>query len=531
MNIAHASTKTVSVDIVSTVSSASCENAETSIQWSCNIYVVKGSVVAVLLGCVSVTADCLDEKPMVGDSEADTYAIISGVGAGCSSAGCYETAWWTTPTITGVDAITFTVAKAEFFGADIFDLTGVNASAGVNSYGDGSLGDGVPGAGVFSGFKEFTGGITLTGIAAFDVQKISAGPGDNMIPDQPCPQGCNSSLGDWQAAEYSDPSSNSSLLPTFNYPSTNGGWQDLAISFAPAEASTAVTCATPFVAASSSKCTATVTGNNSTGIVAWSANSTGTFSPPTCTLSSGHCSVLFTPSSSATANVTGSYGGDPSNPSTAGSALLKVAKATPQVNVNCVPSPVPTGSESTCTVTVTGASPAGTITWASSGIAAFSPESTCTLSTGSCAVAYTPTSTTSPISITALYSGDRNNDNGSGVFSLAVGAAGSSTSSSTTSSTPSATSTTSTTSPASSVSSVTTVVSTTTVSMAASSTTSLPASTSGSISSTSAQSQTSGSSSSIGGSYGVLLAADVILLTTAGLFLKGRDRARSSAGL
>ena len=45
--------------------------------------------------------------------------------------------------------------------------------------------------------------------------------------------------------------------------------------------------------------------------------------------------------------------------------------------MTCAPSPVPTGSEATCTATVTGRSPAGTVTWASSGIANFSPESTC----------------------------------------------------------------------------------------------------------------------------------------------------------
>ncbi len=366
--VAHASTKTASVDIVSTLSSSSCEDAETSTQWSCNISVVKGSAVVVLLGCLSVTTDCSGDQALVGDSEADSYAGISSVFTPCSSEGCNEYAFWTSPTITGVDSITFKVSEKEFFAADIFDLTGVNSSVAPTHFGFGSVSGGVPG-GSLTSLEPFTGGIVLAGVVADSVQKFLAGADYAMIPGQPCPQGCDGTLGDWQAAEYSNPASGSSLPVAFNYPSTNGGWQELAVSFAPVRASTTISCAGSFVAAGGSKCTATVTGDGPNGTVSWSANSTGTFSPTTCTVSSGQCDVLFTPSSAAAVNVTARYGGDASNPLTAGSAVLKVEKATPHVGVVCGPSPVPTGSETTCTATVTGASPAGTITWASSGVA------------------------------------------------------------------------------------------------------------------------------------------------------------------
>ncbi|MDA4123776.1 MAG: hypothetical protein OK456_11410 [Thaumarchaeota archaeon] len=517
MNVAHASTKTASVGIISTLSSSSCENGGTSIQWSCSIFVVKGSTIVVLLGCFGQAAGCANAQPKVGDSEADSYASIADVSVQCSSEGCRELAFWTTPTITGVNPITFTVSGNQFFAADIFDLTGVNSSVTPSWFGVGAAANFVPGA-FTTGFKPITGGIALAGIVAAFPAKFLAGANYTLIPDQSCPQGCNSTLGDWQAAEFSNPASSSSSSAAFDYPSTNSGWQELDVSFAPVKASTTISCAAPFVAASSSKCTATVTGNAPNGTVSWSSNSTGTFSPSTCKVSSGQCGVLFTPSSTALVNVTSSYGGDPSNPATAGSVILKAAKATSQVGVNCAPSPVPTGSEAICTATVTGASPAGTITWASSGIANFSPGDTCTLSTGSCAVGYTPTGITSPISITALYSGDRNNVNGSGVFSLGVGAATTSTSSSTTSSTLSVASTAST-------SSLTTAVST-----VASSTISASTSASSSSSITSVQSSSTGSSSSIGSSYIFVLAADVAVLAALGLLLRTRHRARPSIG-
>src|SRR2546422_791704 len=64
-------------------------------------------------------------------------------------------------------------------------------------------------------------------------------------------------------------------------------------------------------------CTATVSDSSPgttsvpTGTVSWtSSGATGTFSSPTCTLASGTCSVTFTPTSTGTATITGTYGGD-----------------------------------------------------------------------------------------------------------------------------------------------------------------------------------------------------------------------------
>ena len=59
------------------------------------------------------------------------------------------------------------------------------------------------------------------------------------------------------------------------------------------------------------------------------------------------------------------------------------------VSVNCSPSLVTLGSATICGATVTGSSPTGIVIWSSSGSGSFSSAS-CTLSSGSCQVSYTP---------------------------------------------------------------------------------------------------------------------------------------------
>jgi hypothetical protein len=108
-------------------------------------------------------------------------------------------------------------------------------------------------------------------------------------------------------------------------------------------------------------------------------------------------------------------------------AVVQAASSS-STSVICSPGSVVIGSPTTCTATVTGNNPTGTISWQSSGSGTFSATS-CTLSSGSCSVNYTSSSNTSPVTITATYSGDNNNVAGSpGTYSLAVTLATSSTS-------------------------------------------------------------------------------------------------------
>jgi len=273
----------------------------------------------------------------------------------------------------------------------------------------------------YQGFSNALSRVGMISLSNENLTFIGAGAGYSLISGQPCSP-CAPNDGGWHAAEYSMPGITPDPSAVFTYDNSNFGWVELAMSFSPVTVSTSIVCGPmPFIVGTASTCTATEAGASPTGSVAWSSNATGTLSATTCTLSSGQCSVSYTPSGPSTSSITASYGGDSTNPATSGTFAVTAIKATPKVSASCTPSLLVPGSLTTCTATVTGASPAGTITWASSGVADFSPESTCTLSAGSCAVNYTPSTPVSPITITALYSGDANNAQGSGTFSLTIG--------------------------------------------------------------------------------------------------------------
>ena len=89
-------------------------------------------------------------------------------------------------------------------------------------------------------------------------------------------------------------------------------------------------------------------------------------------------------------------------------------------SVICVPSSVAMGSHSTCTATVTGSSPTGTVTWSQSGSGSVTfSASTCGLSSGACSVTATGLSAGS-VTVQGAYGGDSGNGASSGTFSLAV---------------------------------------------------------------------------------------------------------------
>lgn len=103
----------------------------------------------------------------------------------------------------------------------------------------------------------------------------------------------------------------------------------------------------------------------------------------------------------------------------AGIALPSTPSTT--TSVSCVPGPIVEGSTTTCTATVAGSSPTGTILFTTtSSTGSFSPSSgLCTLSSGFCSVSYTDTAAGTP-TLTATYGGDSSNAGSSGTYSLGV---------------------------------------------------------------------------------------------------------------
>ena len=172
------------------------------------------------------------------------------------------------------------------------------------------------------------------------------------------------------------------------------------------------------------------TGVTPTGTITLtqSPSSSGTFTPAaTCTLASGTCSVTYTPNNNlaGTVTITGSYGGDLDHAISSNSAAVFWGRST-STAVVCAPSSLVVGAPSTCTATVTDTSPGspttptGTVTFsASPSGGTFSSGGSCTLSSGSCSVTFTPGSgQEGPITITASYSGDSSHQVSSGNASI-----------------------------------------------------------------------------------------------------------------
>ena len=102
-----------------------------------------------------------------------------------------------------------------------------------------------------------------------------------------------------------------------------------------------------------------------------------------------------------------------------------VTRAASKVTVSCSPNPVVYPDSVQCTATVTGptTAPTGKVTWTSSGLGGFTFVS-CSLSGGTCSVAYRPAATdvrlTGGITIRATYLGDNNHRETANVTTLAV---------------------------------------------------------------------------------------------------------------
>jgi len=248
--IAHASPKTVPVNVVSTVSSAGCANPDSSTQWSCSVSVVEGSTIVVFVGCFSLDTSCQSIQLSVEDGDANSYAFAGSEGGLCSGGQCLETTYRTTTSGSGTDTLTFRTALKAFVAADIFVLTGVNSSVGPSKGGAGASNSGQnPSANV----SPKPGGIVLAAMVIPTTefpQTYTAGAAYTLIPGQPC-SSCANAVGGWQAAELSDPASTTLTTASFATSPPVTDWEMFSLSFAPLQASTSVSCATPIIVAAS----------------------------------------------------------------------------------------------------------------------------------------------------------------------------------------------------------------------------------------------------------------------------------------
>jgi parallel beta-helix repeat protein len=123
-------------------------------------------------------------------------------------------------------------------------------------------------------------------------------------------------IGDTPYTIYSNNADHYPLMKPWN--SSTPTWTKITLSVSLVSAGSAVTC------------TATVLGSSPTGIITWStSSSTGNFSPPNSTLSSGSCSTTYTDSRPGSETIAASYSGNSNNQPSGGSASLTVVSSGP----------------------------------------------------------------------------------------------------------------------------------------------------------------------------------------------------------
>ncbi len=192
----------------------------------------------------------------------------------------------------------------------------------------------------------------------------------------------------------------------------SSGHQDLTVT--KRFAGTSVSCGTaPVTVGQTTTCTATVsdtdTGTSTgtpTGTVGFSSNGPGTFSSSgSCTLSAGSCQVTYAPSAPGTTGcggcggphtITASYGGDSTHQGpTPGHASVTTERTT-GATLSCAPASATIGKGRTCTATVsdtdtgTHITPGGTVNLQQLVFGNALLSGSCTLSSGSCQLAYNP---------------------------------------------------------------------------------------------------------------------------------------------
>ncbi len=186
-------------------------------------------------------------------------------------------------------------------------------------------------------------------------------------------------------------------------------------------------------------CTANVVGSSIVGTtppagsISFSSSPPGgIFAPQSCNLTldaSGisSCSAIYQPADSGTQTITGTFGGDPVYGTSQGNSTLSVTLIQTSLVISCTPESILVNQLTSCTSTVTNASPvpvfpAGTVSFATSSSISSIPG--CTLESinatqSTCTADYYPQDSGQQ-TITATYNGDSTHGSTNGKFTLNV---------------------------------------------------------------------------------------------------------------
>jgi len=239
------------------------------------------------------------------------------------------------------------------------------------------------------------------------------------------PSSCTISSGTCTVS-YTPPASTSNLVTvtatygTNNEYSGSTGTSILTINSLPSTSTTVTPGTGTINQGSQIQFTATVTGTSSsqvtpTGTVTWSdGNLGGIFNPSSCTISSGTCTTSYTAplNYSGTITITTIYNGDTANSGSTGTSILTLdalhnTTTTVTPNVATVAQGSRVQFAATLVDTSISSIVTGTVTWSDGNAGGSFDDTSCTLSSNTCAVSYTPsTYSTNAVTITATYGGD-----------------------------------------------------------------------------------------------------------------------------
>jgi hypothetical protein len=145
---------------------------------------------------------------------------------------------------------------------------------------------------VFS-YAPYANGFVVTGAVLSGVAtEPTAGTGYTLVAEQPGP----SVVGNWQAGEYALWGQASTTTSPFVYPSTNDGWAEVSVSFAPSSGTSTSqpgSSSTPTGQVTVTTTVGTVTDYTTTNVIA-TATTTLTGSQATITVSAGDTTVVTT---------------------------------------------------------------------------------------------------------------------------------------------------------------------------------------------------------------------------------------------
>jgi hypothetical protein len=258
--------------------------------------------------------------------------------------------------------------------------------------------------------------LTPTGQAAFNAR----GKGTFK------PASCNASAGSLvcTAAYSPNPGSEGTQIVNASY-SGDGIITPSSASFAlmatKRNSSVSVSCSpSTLQGGASTNCSATVNDTSGAGysapvgLVTFLSNVTGSFSSPTCALTSGSCSFSYTPASGSlgSALITAMYDGDSDHGASSNNSVVVFGKRSSSLSVQCAPAQVSPSQIATCQATVldtgsgTPVTPTGKVFFSTNSHGNFSSPS-CTLVGGGCSVNYEPSPGSGGSHIlSAMYQGD-----------------------------------------------------------------------------------------------------------------------------